>query len=102
MATIRPFNALRPAAEHAVEVAAVPYDVVSTDEARALASGNPLSFLHVSRPEIDLPPATDPYADPVYVKALESFAALKKNAPLVVEDRPTIYVYRLHIGGRVR
>jgi len=50
MATIRPFNALRPVADHAAEVAAVPYDVVNTAEARALASGNPFSFLHVSLP----------------------------------------------------
>ena len=57
MAIIRPFNALRPAPEHAPEVAAVPYDVVNTEEARALASGNPFSFLHVSRPDIDLPTA---------------------------------------------
>jgi uncharacterized protein (DUF1015 family) len=61
-----------------------------------------LSFLHVSRPEIDLPAGADPHADPVYVKALESFTALKKNAPLVVEDRPSIYVYRLHMGTHVQ
>ena len=102
MSRIFPFAALRPTPESAAAVAAVPYDVVSTDEARALASGNPLSFLHVSRPEIDLPAGADPHADPVYVKALESFAALKKNAPLVIEDRPTIYIYRLHMGGHVQ
>jgi uncharacterized protein (DUF1015 family) len=102
MSRIFPFAALRPTPESAAAVAAVPYDVVSTDEARALASGNPLSFLHVSRPEIDLPAGADPHADPVYVKAMESFAALKKNAPLVIEDRPAIYIYRLHMGGHVQ
>ena len=63
MAVIRPFRALRPHPEQAQSVASVPYDVVNTDEARALANGNPLSFLHVSRPEIDLPPGTDIYSD---------------------------------------
>ena len=61
MAVIRPFCALRPTPANAAAVAAVPYDVVSTEEARELASGNPLSFLHVSRAEIDLPDGTDPY-----------------------------------------
>ena len=74
MAIIRPFNALRPAAEHAAEVAAVPYDVVNTEEARALASGNPFSFLHVSRPEIDLPDGTPIYSDEVYGKAADNSA----------------------------
>jgi len=102
MSRIFPFAALRPVPESAAAVAAVPYDVVSTDEARALAAGNPLSFLHVSRPEIDLPAGADPHADPVYVKALEAFIALKKNAPMVVEAQPAIYVYRLHMGSHVQ
>ena len=67
-------------------MAAVPYDVVTTDEARALASGYPLSFLHVSRAEIDLPPGTDPHSDPVYERAAENFADLRARAPLVEED----------------
>src|SRR6476646_5572330 len=66
IAAVRRFAALRPAPERAAQVSAVPYDVVSTEEARQLASGNPLSLLHVSRPEIDLPPDTDPHADEVY------------------------------------
>ena len=70
MAAIHPFRALRPPAEKVAEVAAVPYDVVNTEEARALAEGNPLSFLHVSRPEIDLPEGTHIYADEVYERAL--------------------------------
>ena len=100
MATIRPFNALRPAAEHAAEVAAVPYDVVNTEEARALASGNPLSFLHVSRPEIDLPAGTPIYNDEVYAKAADNFEALKAAAPLQSEETPSLYLYRLIMGDQ--
>jgi uncharacterized protein (DUF1015 family) len=102
MAVITPFRALRPAPPSAAAVAAVPYDVVSTDEARALAAGNPLSFLHVSRAEIDLPPDTNPYAEAVYVKAVENFASLKARAPLVLEDAPSLYVYRLRMGVHVQ
>jgi uncharacterized protein (DUF1015 family) len=80
----------------------VPYDVVNTDEARALAAGNPLSFLHVSRAEIDLPPETSPYADSVYAKAVENFRALKARAPLVIEDAPSLYVYRLGMAQHVQ
>ncbi len=98
MSAIYPFRALRPVPTAAAQVASVPYDVVNTDEARALAAGNALSFLHVSRPEIDLPHGTDPHGDAVYAKAAENFAALKRAAPLVVEDAPAIYVYRLTMG----
>ena len=102
MATLVPFRALRPTPEAAARVAAVPYDVVSTEEARALAAGNPLSFLHVSRAEIDLPPATDVHADAVYARAVKNFTALKQQAPLVVEDAPSAYVYRLRMGSHVQ
>ena len=98
MATIRPFPALRPAPERAAQVSAVPYDVVSTEEARQLASGNPLSFLHVSRPEIDLPPGTDPHGDEVYARASANFERLKQAAPLISEAEPAVYVYRLRMG----
>ena len=98
MAAIFPFAALRPAPHAAPAVAAVPYDVVSTDEARALADGNPLSFLHVSRAEIDLPPGTDPHSDEVYERAAENFGDLKTRAPLVEEDSPAFYAYRLQMG----
>jgi uncharacterized protein (DUF1015 family) len=102
MAVITPFRALRPVPASAAAVAAVPYDVVSTDEARALAAGNPLSFLHVSRAEIDLPPDTTPYDDAVYAKAVENFATLKTRAPLVLEDAPSLYTYRLRMGAHVQ
>ena len=98
MAVIRPFRALRPRAERAQVVASVPYDVVNTDEARALAEGNPLSFLHVSRPEIDLPPGTDIYSDAVYRKAVENFETLISNCPLEKETEPSLYLYRLIMG----
>src|SRR5678810_239410 len=102
MALIAPFRALRPAPAAAARVAAVPYDVVNVQEAHALAAGNPLSFLHVSRAEIDLAAQTDPYSDAVYRKAVENFEALKRQAPLVVETSPSLYVYRLKVGNHVQ
>ena len=98
MATIRPFHALRPQAERAAQVAAVPYDVVNTEEARALASGNPWSFLHVSRPEIDLPEGTPIYSDEVYAKAGANFEKLTTKCPLEMEETPSLYLYRLIMG----
>jgi uncharacterized protein (DUF1015 family) len=98
MATIRTFSALHPPPEKAAAVSAVPYDVVNTPEARELAAGNPLSFLHVSRPEIDLPDGIDVYSDTVYRKAAENFEKLRAEAPLFIEDTPSLYVYRLSMG----
>lgn len=98
MAIIRPFNALRPQAERAAQVAAVPYDVVNTEEARSLAAGNPWSFLHVSRPEIDLPEGTPIYDDQVYAKALANFEKLIQECPLETEETPSLYLYRLIMG----
>ena len=99
MAVIRPFNALRPEASRAPQVAAVPYDVVNTEEARELASGNPWSFLHVSRPEIDLPDGTPMYSDEVYAQAVRNFDKLKSECPLEVEPAPSLYLYRLVMGS---
>lgn len=98
MAVIHPFRALRPTPERAESVSSVPYDVVSTDEARQLAAGNPLSFLRVTRSELDLPADTDPYAPEVYERARRNFDALRRDAPLVVEDSPSLYLYRLRMG----
>ncbi|HEY0378422.1 MAG TPA: DUF1015 family protein [Pyrinomonadaceae bacterium] len=100
MAVIHPFRALRPPRERVAEVASPPYDVVSTDEARALAADNPLSFLHVSRPEIDLPEGTDLYAEAVYRQAAENFEKLIREAPLTEEETPSLYLYRLIMNGR--
>jgi uncharacterized protein (DUF1015 family) len=98
MASLHPFRALRPAPASAPAVSSVPYDVVSTDEARQLASGNPLSFLHVTRSEIDLPPDTDPYSMQVYERARQNLATLRERAPLIQEDLPSLYFYRLRMG----
>jgi uncharacterized protein (DUF1015 family) len=102
MSAIYPFKALRPAPKAAAAVASVPYDVVNTDEARELAEGNPLSFLRVSRPEIELPAGTDPHGEAVYGLAAKNFARLKELAPLVVEEVASLYVYRLHMGAHVQ
>jgi uncharacterized protein (DUF1015 family) len=99
VAVIQPFRALRPPADKVALVASPPYDVVNTEEARELAEGNPLSFLHVSRPEIDLPEGTDLYADVVYRKAAENFEKLIKECPLEEEETPSVYLYRLIMGG---
>src|SRR5215831_14874371 len=97
MATLTPFRALRPNPADASRIASVPYDVVNTDEARALADGNPLSFLRVSRAEIELPPGTDPHADSVYQRAVQNFGALRRSS-LVVEDEASVYLYRMRMG----
>ena len=98
MASIHPFRALRPAAAAAPAVSSVPYDVVSIEEARKLASDDPLSFLHVTRSEIDLPEGTDPYAPEVYAKAKANLVSLRERAPLIVDDAPSLYFYRLRMG----
>jgi uncharacterized protein (DUF1015 family) len=97
MATLYPFRALRPRPADAAGIAAVPYDVVSTDEARALAGENPRSFLRVSRAELELPPDTDPYAAEVYQRAAANFQKLRQTA-LVVDAEPSVYLYRLRMG----
>jgi len=101
MAQLVPFRALRPAVDVAARVAAVPYDVVSTEEARSMAA-DPLSFLHVSRAEIDLPAGTSPYADEVYGRAVANFVTLTGEAPLVMEAVASLYVYRLRMDAHVQ
>jgi uncharacterized protein (DUF1015 family) len=101
MARLQPFRALRPRPDAAARVAAVPYDVVSTDEARALADGNPLSFLRVSRAEIELPPTADPYSDAVYDQAARNFDRLRHTA-LTLEAEPSVYAYRLRMGAHMQ
>ncbi len=102
MAAIYPFRALRPPRERVAEVAAVPYDVVNTEEARALAEGKPHSFLHVSRPEIDLPPGVSIYSDEVYARAAENFQKLVRDCPLEREQEPSLYLYRLVMGSHTQ
>jgi uncharacterized protein (DUF1015 family) len=102
MSQLFPFRALRPAPASASRVASVPYDVVNTEEARALAQKEPLSFLRVTRSEVDLPPDTNPYDDKVYAKAVSNFAELKTAAPMVMDDEPSLYFYRLKMGSHVQ
>ena len=103
MATlIRPFAGLRPVPLEAASVAAPPYDVLNTEEARARAAGKANSFLHISKPEIDLPEGTDPYAPAVYAKGLENLNLLIANGVLVRDTAPHYYVYRLQIGDHVQ
>ena len=100
----RPFAALRPTADSAANVIAPPYDVVSTDEARALAANRPLSlsFLHISRPEIDLPPGSSPYSDAAYERGAENLARLRAGGVLVRDREPSFYVYRMIMNGRAQ
>ncbi len=102
MVVVRPFCALRPCADRVAAVAAVPYDVVSTAEARALASENPYSLLHVTRPDIDLPDDTPPDADLVYATARANFKRLIRTAPLVADAEASFFVYRLVMDGRAQ
>src|SRR5690606_9012184 len=102
MSALFPFRALRPAPAAAAQVASVPYDVVDAAEARALAEGNPLSFLHVTRSEIDLPEGVDPYDARVYERARQNLDRLIASALLVVDDEPSLYCYRLRMGQHVQ
>ena len=99
MANIRPFAALRPKPELAARVCELPYDVMSSEEAREVAAGNPLSFLHVSKPEIDLPPGTDTYSPAVYAKGLENFRRLINEGALRQDSAPAFYLYRQIMGS---
>lgn len=98
MAQLRPFAAYRPPPSEAVRVASPPYDVINTAEARALAAGNPASFLHVSRPEIDLPEGTDEHADEVYAKGADNLRALVQERALVPDPEPHLYLYAQKMG----
>jgi uncharacterized protein (DUF1015 family) len=102
MAIIQPFRALRPPVEKAAEVASVPYDVVNTDEARQLAARSEWSFLHVSRPEIDLPDGTDLYSNAVYQKAAENFARFQSAGALLMDAAPRLFVYRQIMGAHAQ
>ncbi|MBT3792222.1 MAG: DUF1015 domain-containing protein [Rhodospirillales bacterium] len=99
---VRPFAGLRPAPELASEVAAPPYDVVSSDEARALAEGHPLSFLHISKPEIDLPSGTDVHAPEVYAKGAENMERMIADGVIRRDGQPCYYVYRIQMGDHVQ
>ena len=99
---IKPFRGLRPKPEFAEAVVAPPYDVLNTEEARIRAKGRPSSFLHISKPEIDLPEGTDPYAAEVYAKGAENLQHLVDNGTLIRDDTPCYYIYRLQMDQHVQ
>ena len=99
---IRPFAGLRPVAGRAADVAAPPYDVLNSAEARERAKNKPWSFLHISKPEIDLPAETHPYDAAVYAKAAENLARLRSEGVLVQDDQPCYYVYQLQMGEHLQ
>ncbi len=98
MSLVKAFRGLRPTSGLASEVAAPPYDVMSADEARHMVEGRPWSFLHISRPEVDLPVDTNPYAPEVYAKAAENLAHMREQNVLAQDEKPSYYVYRLTMG----
>src|ERR1051325_9629998 len=102
MATIKPFAALRPKPELAARICELPYDVMSSEEAREIARGNDLSFLHVSKPEIDLPPSTDIYDPAVYAKGRENFQKLISTGALKQDPAPAFYLYRQIMGAHTQ
>ena len=95
MSLIQPFRALRPAPGRAAEILAPPYDVLSSAEARLRANGKPWSFLHISKPEIDLPETINPYDPAVYAKAAENLKRMTAAGVLMRDAKPCYYVYRL-------
>ena len=99
---IRPFAGLRPAPERAADVIAAPYDVLTVDEARQRARRKPWSFLHISMPEVDLPPETARYAPEIYAKATENMARMMEGPVLRRDPRPSYYLYRLTDGGHAQ
>ena len=100
MAIVRPFRALRPRPELAAQVAALPYDVMNSDEAREMVKGNPYSFLHVDKAEIDLDPGLDLYDEKVYLKAGENLQKMAEDQVLVEDTQPCFYIYRQVMNGR--
>jgi uncharacterized protein (DUF1015 family) len=102
MARIEPFRALRPQPGTAAKVASPPYDVLSSEEARTLADGNPISFLHVNKPEIDLPPDTDVYAPEVYATGADNLRRMVGEGVFLREPRPALYLYRQVMGDHTQ
>ena len=99
MAVLEPFRALRPVPSLCKAIASVPYDVISVAEARSMAEGNPNSFLHIVRPEIDLPLGTDEHDDAVYQTGANNLAAYANSPNSILDDAPSLYVYRLSAAG---
>ena len=102
MSLIKPFAGLRPKPEFAADVVAPPYDVLNTEEARQRVAGRPYSFLHISKPEIDLPPGTDPYDASVYAKGADNLQDLIDRGVLIRDSQPCYYLYRLIMGNHTQ
>lgn len=102
MAVFRPFAALRPAKERAQQVAALPYDVVTIEEAREITRGNPYSFLHVDRAEVDLDFSVDPYSPQVYEKARETLKKMEEEGIYVQDSSPCYYIYQQQMDGYIQ
>ncbi len=100
MAVFRGFRAFRPAEKNQSLIPALPYDVMSSDEAREMVKDNPLSFLHIDKAEIDLPLGTDLYDTAVYEKAKENLISLEKNGDLIQDSAPCLYIYKQVMNGR--
>lgn len=98
MAIVKPFAGLRPKKELAAKLASPPYDVLSSDEAREMAKDNPISFLHVIKPEIDFDPSIDPYDKRVYEKGSENLRELIREGILIQDENPIFYIYRQIMG----
>ena len=92
MSVLKAFRALRPTPEYASKVAALPYDVMNSDEARRMVFGNPYSFLHVDKAEIDLPKSVDIYDDRVYEKARENLSKLVSAEVMKQDEKPCLYI----------
>jgi uncharacterized protein (DUF1015 family) len=102
MARLKPFRSWRPRPDVCAQVASPPYDVLSSDEARAMAAGNPLSFLHVVKPEIDLDPGVDVYSPEVYATGAANLRRLMDDGVLLRDERPSLYLYRQRMGDHVQ
>jgi uncharacterized protein (DUF1015 family) len=99
MITVKPFKAVRPRRDVVSQVAALPYDVMNSEEAKEMTRDNPLSFLHIDKAEIDLPAGTDIHSDIVYAKALENYKARKADGTFIQDTVPSFYIYRLTLDG---
>lgn len=102
MINIKPFKGYRPPANLAKKVAAVPYDVISLKEAKQLAEGNPSSFLHITRSEIDLPEIEDIYSQKIYDKAKSNFLSFVEKGWLIKDEQDSIYLYRQQMGKHIQ
>ncbi|MBQ7542158.1 MAG: DUF1015 domain-containing protein [Clostridia bacterium] len=100
MAVFKPFKAIRPIPEYAADVAALPYDVMNSAEAREMVQGNPYSFLHVDKAEVDLDESVDLYSDAVYAKAKENLCKLESDGICKQDEKPCFYIYRQTMNGR--